>query len=55
MKNNVLGIDVGGSGIKASIVNVQTGQLLSERFRLPTPEKGKPEDIAATISEIIKF
>ncbi|MBP7653367.1 ROK family protein [Candidatus Dependentiae bacterium] len=54
MKNNVLGIDVGGSGIKGSIVNVQTGQLLSERFRLPTPEKGKPEDIAATISEIIK-
>jgi polyphosphate glucokinase len=48
----VLGIDVGGSGIKGAPVNVETGELLAERFRLPTPEKGKPDDVAMTIAQI---
>ncbi|MFZ6031060.1 MAG: polyphosphate--glucose phosphotransferase [Chloroflexota bacterium] len=49
-----LGIDVGGSGIKGAPVDVQTGQLLAERFRLPTPESGKPKAMAKVVAEIVQ-
>ena len=35
---SVLGIDIGGSGIKGAIVDVETGKLLTPRERIPTPE-----------------
>lgn len=50
----ILGIDVGGSGIKGAPVNMETGEMLGERFRLPTPKKAKPDDVASTIAEIAK-
>ena len=37
-----LGIDIGGTGIKAAIVDTVTGDLLSERIKLPTPPGGRP-------------
>ncbi len=49
----VLGIDVGGSGIKGAIVNTNTGILSSERYRVPTPIPATPEDVAKTIHELI--
>jgi len=49
----VLGIDVGGSGIKGAIVNIENGELLSERHRIPTPKPAKPEDVANTIKEMV--
>jgi len=49
----VLGIDVGGSGIKGAIVNTETGAFKGERFRLPTPEKAKPEAVGDVISELV--
>ena len=39
----ILGIDIGGSGIKAAIVNIERGEIVSERFRLPTPKPSKPD------------
>ncbi len=45
----VLGIDIGGTGIKGALVDVESGELLSERRRLLTPEGGKPEDVAAVV------
>ena len=33
----VLGIDIGGTGMKAGIVDLDSGDLASERFRIPTP------------------
>ena len=45
----ILGIDVGGSGIKAAIVDVTSGQLQSERLRIPTPQPATPSDIASVI------
>ncbi|MFZ4589190.1 MAG: ROK family protein, partial [Terrimicrobiaceae bacterium] len=33
---NILGIDIGGTGIKGAPVNTDTGELLAERFRIPT-------------------
>ena len=51
---NILGMDIGGSGIKAAPVNVKTGKLLEEKHRIPTPEKSTPEAIADVIAEHVK-
>lgn len=48
-----LGIDIGGSGIKAAIVDTKTGKLLSERHRIPTPKPATPDAVAKTVKEII--
>lgn len=50
----ILGIDIGGSGIKGAVVDVTTGELLTERFRLPTPQPSRPEDVAAVVGEIAR-
>ena len=50
----IMGIDVGGSGIKGVPVDIETGELLKERFRLPTPEKARPEDVAVTVDAVVK-
>ena len=49
----VLGIDFGGTGIKGAIVDTQKGELVTDRIRLPTPEKSKPKDVADVINEIV--
>ncbi len=48
----VLGIDVGGSGIKGAPVDTQTGQLVDERHRIDTPKPATPEAVARVIGEI---
>jgi len=50
---NILGIDIGGSGIKAAVVDTLTGDLLTERFRVETPFEGKREDIRNAVVEVI--
>jgi polyphosphate glucokinase len=52
MNTKILGIDVGGSGIKGSIVDTATGQLLEERYRIETPQPATPEKIAYAIKQI---
>ncbi len=52
MENKILGIDVGGSGIKGSVVDVTTGELLYERHRIETPQPATAENIAETIKKI---
>ena len=49
----VLGIDVGGSGIKGALVHMETGEMLTERFRIPTPESRKPKAMAKVVAEIV--
>ena len=51
----ILGIDVGGSGIKGAPVNIKEGILLADRFRIPTPEKANPENVSDVIKEIIDY
>ncbi|WP_425148534.1 polyphosphate--glucose phosphotransferase [Deinococcus sp.] len=48
----VLGIDIGGSGIKGAPVDLRAGHPLTERLRIPTPEGAAPEDVAEVVSEI---
>ena len=49
-----LGIDVGGSGVKGGIVDLETGTLIGERFKLLTPQPATPDAVAATIAEVVK-
>jgi len=48
----ILGIDIGGSGIKAAPVNLQTGEMTAERFRMDTPIPAKPKSVAEVIKGI---
>ena len=50
----ILGIDIGGTGIKGAPVNIETGELLAERFRLPTPAPAKPRAVAKAVTEVVK-
>jgi len=50
----VLGIDIGGSGIKGALVNSLTGEMLTERHRIPTPPSRKPEEMAEVLAQIVK-
>jgi polyphosphate glucokinase len=48
----VLGIDIGGTGIKGGLVDLETGNLVSERFRLDTPETSTPDAVADTVAAV---
>ena len=48
----ILGIDIGGSGIKGAPVDIDTGLLLAPRHRVPTPEPSKPRAVAEAVAEI---
>jgi polyphosphate glucokinase len=48
-----LGIDVGGSGVKAGVVDVVEGALVSDRLRVPTPKPAPPEVLAATVKDLV--
>lgn len=50
----VLGIDIGGSGIKGALVDIESGQLTSERFRLDTPTGGYPKEVAEVVHAVAK-
>lgn len=47
------GIDVGGSGVKGGIVDLSTGQLIGDRFKLPTPQPATPPAVAKTIAAVV--
>ncbi len=49
-----LGIDVGGTGIKAAIVDTRTGKLASERIRYPTPAPSTPRNVAKVVREAVR-
>jgi polyphosphate glucokinase len=48
-----VGIDIGGTGIKAAIVDTATGELLSERIKMATPKGGEPDAIVKAVLGII--
>lgn len=48
----ILGIDIGGSGIKGAIVNIEKGTLESERHRIPTPQPSTPEQVAESVATL---
>jgi len=50
----LLGIDIGGSGIKGAIVNAATGELVTERLRLPSPPSFQPDEVVAVVADLVK-
>jgi polyphosphate glucokinase len=56
-KNNknrrAFGVDVGGSGVKGGIVDLSTGKLVGDRFKLPTPQPATPSAVAKTIAAVV--
>ena len=51
--NVYMGFDIGGTGIKAAIINVETGQLLTEKMRELTPQPADPKSVANKIKEML--
>ncbi len=50
----VVGVDIGGTGIKAAPVDIATGNLTTERIRLPTPSPATPQAIADDVGEVLR-
>ena len=53
MKAPALGIDIGGSGIKAGLIDLEKGVMISERFKIDTPQPSTPEAVAYAIRDMI--
>lgn len=53
MATTRIGIDVGGSGIKAGLVDVDEGRLLAERIRVETPDPATPANVARTVADLV--
>lgn len=52
-KKLVLGLDIGGSGVKGAIVDIAKGEFAGERIRIPTPIPHTPANILAAIKQIV--
>lgn len=53
-QKGILGIDIGGSGIKGAPIDIKTGKLLDERHRIPTPDPSSPENVAKALKDLVK-
>jgi polyphosphate glucokinase len=47
------GIDIGGSGIKGALVDLQQGRLIGDRYKIETPRPATPEAVAEVVAEIV--
>ncbi len=50
----ILGIDIGGSGIKGAPVEIETGNLVKPRLRIVTPNPAKPRAVADVVGEVVR-
>jgi polyphosphate glucokinase len=51
--DQAIGIDIGGTGIKGAVVDLDSGQLVTERLKVRTPEGGRPADILGATEELL--
>jgi polyphosphate glucokinase len=49
----ILGVDIGGSGIKGAPVDIKKGELLTKRYRIPTPQPATPEAVGGAVAQIV--
>lgn len=49
-----IGVDVGGSGVKAAAVDIDTGEIVGPRHRVPTPQPSTPAAVIASIARIVR-
>ncbi|MCZ6819627.1 MAG: ROK family protein [Calditrichaeota bacterium] len=53
ISTEILGVDIGGSGIKGAPVNSASGKLLAERHRISTPNPATPKSVARTLKQLV--
>ena len=53
MNTTALGIDIGGSGIKFGLINLDTGDMIGERIKVDTPIPSTPDSVASCIKDLI--
>ena len=53
-RHHLVGVDVGGSGVKAAAVDLRSGTLLAARTRLPTPQPATPDAVAEAVAEVAR-
>ncbi|MFC2037940.1 polyphosphate--glucose phosphotransferase [Chloroflexota bacterium] len=51
---DILGIDIGGSGIKGAPVDIKKGVLAAERYRIPTPQPSTPDAVGNTVAKVAR-
>lgn len=54
MTHHVLGIDIGGTGIKGAVVDTLTGKLIGEKHKIKTPETSTPEEVLKVVRKMIE-
>ena len=52
--NVVMGVDIGGTGIKGAPVDIDKGELAGERFRILTPKPATPKAVADVVGEVVE-
>lgn len=55
MQNIYLGIDIGGTGIKGALVDVDKGELITDRYKIPTPEIATPAKVTEVVKELVNY
>jgi polyphosphate glucokinase len=53
MDKLVLGIDIGGTGIKGALIDVETGELVSEKIKVATPSPSTPDKLLSAVTKLI--
>lgn len=53
MTSLAIGIDIGGTGIKGALVDLDAGELVSDRIKRSTPEGGRPDDIVEVVVDLV--
>jgi polyphosphate glucokinase len=48
-----VGVDIGGTGIKAGVVDLAQGRLVSDRIKVATPEGAEPQDVLTAVTEVL--
>ncbi len=51
--SHILGIDVGGSGVKAAIVDTENGEFVSEKIKYATPQPSNPKNVGKVLNQLI--
>jgi polyphosphate glucokinase len=53
-KTRAVGVDIGGTGIKAAVVDLAAGTLLSDRIKVATPQGAEPKDVLAAVLQVLE-
>ncbi|MGZ6274260.1 MAG: polyphosphate--glucose phosphotransferase [Candidatus Limnocylindrales bacterium] len=54
LTGRALGIDVGGTGIKAAVVDVASGRLVTDRIREQTPRPATPDAVLDVVVDVVR-